>query len=119
MIGIEETTDMAIFAARLGNAIDNTLADGKVTISDATNLFGVLSASKAAFENSAQIPTEVKDLDADEINTLNYAFANELDLHNDFIEGLAEEGVRLTLQLIAFASRIGKAKSQTAEQNAY
>ena len=111
MSGIKETSELLKFAARLGGAIDKTLADGKVTVTDTQFLFDPLFAAGSAFTGFAEIPAELADLDDEEANELVAVIENELDIANDVAEGLAEDGLALAIAIVQFVNKIREAKN--------
>jgi hypothetical protein len=111
MASIKETKDLLVFVSRLGNSIDKTLADGKVSVTDTQYLFDPLFAAGAAFTGFADIPAEIDDLDDAEAMELVSVVANELDLSNDAAEHLSEEGLALAIAIVQFVNKIRAAKN--------
>lgn len=110
MLGTSDTKDLLVFVARLGNSIDKTLSDGKVTLTDAGYLFDPLFSAKAAFEGLANIDDELADLDSEEATNLVSIFADELELSNDEAEDLSEEGIALAISIVNFVNKIRAAR---------
>jgi len=108
---IKETKELAIFVCRLGNAVDASLADGKIGLTDATNLLGPFMAAGPAFAGIDKLPSELSDMDPLEAQELKACIAAELDLRNDGTEVVIEQVAELTLQLAAAILAMKKAKA--------
>ena len=104
--GIQETKDAAVFGALLGNAIDATMADGEITLTDARFVFGLMSAVKPALEGAKFIGRELADLDAAERQELAVAVAEALKLTHASGEALAEKCFDFFMQGIVIANEI-------------
>lgn len=106
MYGTKETEDLLLFVAKLGNAIDNALEDGKVNLLDINQVFSPAAAAKPAFEGATEIPKELGDLDSEEAAYLVQVFGNELDLDNDVAEELTTEGLAVAAALVAYVNKL-------------
>lgn len=106
----KEVKELLVFIARLGNSIDKTLADGKVTITDASYLFDPLFSAKAAFEGIDAIDDELADLDDFEAQELVNVVKQELDLVDANTEELTEEGLALAINIVRFVNKIRAAR---------
>lgn len=110
-LGIKETKELLVFTSRLANAIDKTLADGKVTVTDAVYIFDPLSAAKDGIDGIGQVDNEIADLSEQEAVELVELFALELDLSNNLAESLAEEGLALGVAIVNFVNKVRAARS--------
>lgn len=73
MAGIKETVELLKGLRDLALDAKKVLADGAVTLGDlpvAVSLLGQLGTLTSAIQGVSDIPTELKDLSADEINEL-------------------------------------------------
>lgn len=107
----KETTELLRFSARLGNAVDKTIEDGKVTATDIQYLFDPLFAAGSAFAGFNLIDDEIADLDDTEATDLVNVIRDELDIHNNHVEELSEEGLALAIAIVRFVNKIREAKN--------
>jgi hypothetical protein len=112
--GIKETKEAIVLGCRIGNAVEQTLEDGQVTVGDTRHFFSVVGAIKPALENGKFIGKELSDLSDAEMNELRTIVAKELDLSHDQAEVLVEDGFDLTLRIVAFGQKIAKVRKQQA-----
>lgn len=108
---VKNTKELAIFVARLANAVDGALADGHITLADAARVYAPLQAAGAAFDEITEVPAEVADLDPAEAAELSAAIAEELDLEEQNVEEVAEKILGVTLQLAAVLLSMRKARA--------
>lgn len=106
MYGTQETEDLLIFVAKLGNAIEGSLEDGVINFMDIDELFSPAAAAKSAFEGAAEIPKEIVDLDSTEAANLVEIFADELELQHTQAEQLTTEGLAVATALIAYINKL-------------
>jgi hypothetical protein len=106
MPDIKETKEALAFVLSLGNALGTTLADGKITLSEAPQFMGALMAAPAAFQGLTEVPAELKDLDDAEKAELMAFVQSEFDIPNDQIEGVIEEGLALALAIYTFVEKV-------------
>lgn len=96
--GIQETKDLLIALAGIGNAIGTALADdGKITLGDLPKLGPVVFKLPAAVGGIHKIGGELADLDAQERLELAEAFADELNLPQENAEALVEDLIALAV----------------------
>jgi hypothetical protein len=115
MAGIKETKEAVTFVARMIDAADKSLADGKITIFDAANLFSPLQALPAAIGGLSAVPSEMADLDPGEAEELRALVAAELDLTNDAAEIVAENIIGFALQFLANLEAVRSVKATPKE----
>lgn len=108
---IKETKELAVFVARLGNAVDASLADGKIGITDAAHLMGPIMAAGPALAGLNQLGPELADMDPAEAEELKQAIAAELDLKSEALESVVEEVAGAALQLASAILAVKKAKA--------
>jgi len=70
MATLKDTLEVIKAAEVAGDTVADVLADGKATIFDLPKLVKLLAPVKAAVEGIANIPAELKDIDADEAKQL-------------------------------------------------
>lgn len=89
--GIKDLKEIVIFFCRFGNAVDASLEDGKVSITDATNFYKPLKAIPDAYDGASNAFVQFKDMDAVEKKELVDTVVLELDLTFDVVEEIIEE----------------------------
>jgi hypothetical protein len=97
-LGIKETKEMIVFAARFAGGLDKSLADGKIDFFDVGHVLDPLLAAGAAFQGADGIPNELLDTTEEEDAELLAILVEELDLINDTTEGKIEEGAALLVE---------------------
>jgi replicative superfamily II helicase len=115
-LGIQETKDAVLFACRLADAVDKSMADDKITVFDAKNFMDVVPTIKPAFEGGKFIGKEVADLDEQERIELDTLIAQELDFENDDVEGDAEESLEIFTRIVALVSKIRNRRAKNTAQ---
>jgi hypothetical protein len=105
-IGIEETKGLVLFCAKLANAIDSSLEDGKIGFTDIGNLWAPITKVKEAFEGIKLVPSELLDLSEEEEAELVDAIKTELDISNDKAELIAEEAIRMAFSIAQFITTL-------------
>lgn len=95
MAGLKETKEVIIFTAKLGNAIGKSLADGKITFTDAANFIDPLMKLPAAFAGIENVPAELSDMNEADRQELIQVAKDEFDLDNDKAEILIEDTFEL------------------------
>ena len=70
MTGIKETSDLIDLTASLGLALKGAKVDGQIDSADFVRLFQVVPFVQPAIAGISEIPTELADLDEDEIAAL-------------------------------------------------
>lgn len=110
MAGVKETKELLAFVCELGNGIGHSLADGRISYVDLLNLFGTLRALPAAVDGAIWVPSELKDLTAEERVELCTMIEERLDIPQKLIEPMAEKALCLTVALGEFLVTLGKAK---------
>lgn len=106
MYGTQETEDLLVFVAKLGNAIDGALEDGTINLLDLDELFGPAASAKAAFEGASLIPKELGDLDSQEATLLVETFADELNVSSEVAQELSVEGLAVATSLVAYVNKL-------------
>lgn len=109
-VAIKETKEMAVLVARLANAADASLVDGKIGLTDAVHVMSPLMTLAPALSGAGSIPKELKDLDPVEAEELKTTVAAELNLKNDGAEQVVEEVIGVSLQLAATFAAVRAAK---------
>lgn len=112
---VKETKELCLLAAKLVNAADKSLADGKISLFDAAHFLSPLKAANAAIQGIKEVPSELKDLSEAEAQELKEAIAGELDLSNDDAEVIVEQVIGVGLQLAAAVQNLRAKKALEAE----
>lgn len=105
-MNITETKQLLTFIALLSSAIKDSLSDGSINFMDIDELFAPIMASKDAFTGLDMIPGELSNLDSDEAAELTRVFSEQFDLNGIEAESITEDGLKLSLSLIAFVNRL-------------
>ena len=108
MAGIKETKEVLSFILSLANALDISLQDGKVGISDLMHFLTVVKKAPAAFENLNMMLTEIVDLDAGERAELLVFTKKEFDITNDHLEKTMEHALDVAARLYELICEIRK-----------
>lgn len=101
MMGVKETGELVVWLAKAGSAVGQSIEDGKVDWTDAPKLLALLPSAPSAFLGAAQIPAELKDMDAAEASMLVTLFAEEFDLADDEAEKKVEMIISALAQIYA------------------
>ena len=96
---IDDLKEMAVFLCELGNAIDQSAADGKMSISDALYFVKAALSAPKAFIGISNIKEEYLDLNDAEKVELNKLIADTLELAEDKIEGVVESVLKVAFEL--------------------
>lgn len=99
-IGIEETKDILAFVMSLGNAVGQSLDDGRMDITDLGNFLQVLTSAPEAISGSSQIAGELKDLSESEKEELLEFVKEEFDIPQDGLEEKIEKYLDLGARLV-------------------
>ena len=81
--------------AAVGEAYDDSMADGKLNWKDTFNLTGTIDEILAFVPHASNLKAEVADLDDAEREELVDYFKEEFDIDNDKVEGYIEKAVEL------------------------
>ena len=111
MEGIKETKDVLKFIISLGEAIDLSLADGKVGIEDLGNMIAPMMSAGEAFSGIDKIKSELADLDEAERDELVQFAKDELDLSDDNLEAKIESGLKLAADVHKFVQMFKKVQA--------
>jgi len=104
--GIKETKEVVTCITALGNAIGKALEDGDLSIGDIGYLIDPMIKAPAAFENIAQVPLEIANLDPEEANELKEQIAGEFDIPQDKVEEIVEDASDIAVRLFAFVMKL-------------
>jgi hypothetical protein len=106
----KETKDLVSFFASLANAVDLATADG-LQAADFALFMGAIGKIPAAIDGISEVPKEVKDLDAAEKAEIIAQLKAELDLRDDVLEGILEEGLTIGVGLWGLVEKIRAARN--------
>lgn len=115
--GIKETKELVKFGIALGEAVDASLADGKLGLEDAVNFYTPITAAGDAFADISLVPKELGDLDdAEKAELLSYV-ENELDIANDKLEEAIERSLKTVFEVYGLVQFIqGMKKEEVATE---
>lgn len=106
MLGIQETKDVIIFGASLGNAIGESLEnDGKITLGEYTNFIPALLKVPAALTGITDVKAELLDLDETEKVELIEFVKSEFDIADDAAEEFVESTVTVALEFFNYVNK--------------
>lgn len=91
--GIQECKDMLKFIIGIGEAVDISLVDGKIDLTDVGNLMGPMMLAPAAFDNIKMLPKEIMNLKPEETRELVAFVEEEFDIASDKIEAAIEKSL--------------------------
>ena len=106
MADITETKDLVRFIASLGEAIYESVKDGKVSWTDYRHFFPVLGDLLPALSGIERVPDELDDLTDEEIQELVSMFCAEFELDNAKAEELVEEAIDTGVHLFSLVTLI-------------
>lgn len=109
MKGIKETKELISFFGTAANVLSTVTADGKIQLLEYSNFVQVLQPGADAFDNIAEVPSEVLDIDDNEYKELiaHVGQAFNLNTVHENYEELAED---ILTALLAFARAFAEAK---------
>lgn len=110
MAGIKETKEVVIMGMAVAKAITDCVKDGNFSTGDIFALIKVIPKIAPAVKDGAQIPAELADMDAAELDELLLAVSDELGpnyAHKEYVEMAAKGGLML-LQLVLELKKIKK-----------
>lgn len=67
---VKNTKEVIVLVLKSGEAVKKSLEDGKMDVADTANFFPIISLIQPALEGISLIPSEIKDLDAEEAQEL-------------------------------------------------
>lgn len=104
------------FGIELGNAVGKSLEDNKLSFEDVANFMGAFSKISAVMESFKFVSSELKDLDAAEMQSLKDQFIADFNLSNDEIESKIEKGLSLALSLYEFVKDLAPKEKPAPEE---
>lgn len=105
---MDQLKNVLSFVMTLGEAIDISLADGKITLADAINFFNVLKVAGPAFQNFDELKKELDSLDEAKSKELQAFVKENFDLAEDNIEAAVEQGLAVISSLYLFLKGLKK-----------
>lgn len=106
--GIGQIKNVLGFAIALGEAVDESLADGKISIADAMNFFNALKAAGPAFQNFDKLSAELKDLEESERADLVAWVNSEFHIADASAEHVIESALELVSKIYLFIESLKK-----------
>lgn len=94
-IGIDETKDVVLFATLFADSIIKALADGKITFADAPYFFGAMIKLPKAISGIDKVPSEISDLDENEMKELIQIVKDNLGVPTDQCKIVVEKSLAL------------------------
>lgn len=109
--GIKETKEIVTFITNLVKAIELSLKDGKISATDSVNFMPVLMSSMSAVSGITDVPIELKDLTAEEVDELVSFVKTELTLSSEKTEKILETAIDIGIALIRLFNTVREAKA--------
>lgn len=106
MAKIDNLKELVSLVFEMGEAISESLEDGKISIMDAPHFVGIFKKIGPALEGIDEIPAELADIDDAELDELIDFISEEFDIDNEELEAKVEEGLELGLKLAHFVSKV-------------
>jgi len=102
-LGTKDLEEAVDFAFNIADAIEESLEDGKITIGDAPKFLKTFITSAGAVEGINNVPAQIGDLDADELERIVTKIKARFDIDDDKLEQYIEEaftaGVNLAVSI--------------------
>jgi len=105
MAGIKESKELVEFIGALASAGDKATRDG-LGYEDIALFIGPLMLAAEAFKGLEDAKLEIGELDDAEIAELREAFAAKLDLVDDQLEGLVEDGLAAAANVYSIYKKV-------------
>lgn len=96
---LKDTKELVKFVIGLGEAVDKSLADGRISIGDLRHFMNPLMDAGDAFSDISNIPAELKDMTQEESQELLEYIRKEFDIENDKIEKVIENSLQILVKL--------------------
>ena len=104
--GIQSIKAVLELAIKLGQAVDTSLQNNKLDITDLQHFFGIVGSVAPAFEGFKSLKKELHDLDATEQEELALWVQENFNIADDKIEQAVENGLNLVGQLFLFVKSL-------------
>lgn len=111
MAGIKETKEVVVMGLALAKSIADCVKDGNFSSGDIFSLIKVIPKIAPAVKDASQIPSELGDLDAAELDELLKCVSDEIGAdyaHKEYVEMAARGGLML-LQLVLELKKVKQA----------
>jgi len=103
-VGFKETKEVLDAMIALGKAIEASMEDGKITLTDIPNFILFLTKIMPAIEGVEDVPFEFQVAKPEEIAELKAYLKEELDLADDKIEQFIEDCFKVALDIYMLTS---------------
>jgi hypothetical protein len=110
MPGITELKEMVGFAIAIANAAGKVMEDSKLSLADLRFALDPLKRIAPALDGMDQIPSEIKDLTADEKDELIQFVIDEFEIPQDGIESAIESGLQMVSKIYDILVALGYIK---------
>jgi hypothetical protein len=107
-VGTKELKELLSFVLTLGESVESALKDGKFEMAELALLMPALMKVGDAFEGLDKLGGELKDLsDAESLELVEFV-KEDLDLEDDKLEKMVEDGLELGAKLYGFVQLFKK-----------
>ena len=103
-VGFKETKEVLDAMIALGKAIEASMEDGKISLTDIPNFILFLTKIMPAIEGVEEVPFEFQVAKPEEIAELKAYLKEELDLEDDKIEQFIEDCFKVALDIYMLTS---------------
>ena len=103
-VGFKETKEVLDAMIALGKAIEASMEDGKISLTDIPNVILFLTKIMPAIEGVEDVPFEFKVAEPEEIAELKAYLKKELNLEDDKIEQFIEDCFKVALDIYMLTS---------------
>lgn len=105
---VKELKDVVVLLAQIANSSVSALKDGKVGVEDLSLFLKLIPLLPAAVDGAAQIPAELKDVDAAEVKELADAVVANLALDNEKAALVVSKSLGVVIALADLALSLKK-----------
>jgi hypothetical protein len=109
-LGTEDLEEAVDFAFNLADAVESSLEDGKISLTDAPKFLKTFMSSAKAIEGINNIPVEIGDLDEFELARIVDKVKARFDITDDILEIYVEDAFGHAVGLAVAIANIRKLK---------
>ena len=99
MAGIKETKEAIKFCIELVKSVETSLQDNVFSFEDVANFVNSIIAASEGLTGAKSIPTEIRDLQPEEVQELHDFIKSELVLENQKYEKFLEDAVEIVVKI--------------------
>lgn len=107
-LGTQDLEEAIDFAFNLADAVESSLEDGKISLTDAPKFLKTFMSSAKAIEGINNIPAEIGDLDEEELERIVAKVKERFDIDDDTLEVYIEDAFEHAVGLAVAIAQIRK-----------